>query len=159
MVLIAILLMAGSAMLNYFVINANNAKISAMTLDAQKLDTLIHDDWYNAGQLYRDADAAVIVSLLAEKDAPEAESIKRHYLSRLDSVKSNETSLPKILKIVDAQHLAKVEAINNTYLQKLSIENDIMQLSHQNGLFSNISFFLQIMGLVLVIISREMPDV
>src|SRR5271170_3358603 len=158
LVMLAIALMTGSALITYFSVNEHGRQVMALRLQAQQMETKIHDTWYDAGQINRDVDAAVMVSLLAKNDGPEAQELKQHYLARLGNVMKGEKSLLTILKSAEAERQRKVDAIDDIYIEKVSLEEKINEIEERNRLFANIAFFLQIAGLALVIVTRDLPD-
>ena len=125
---------------------------------SQKMETLIRDDWYDSGQVYRDIDAAVIVSLLTKNASKEDEALKQEYITRLAKFANGEKSLLKILEKADEQYQNKTNAIDDIYLKQTTLEESAMALEHKNMLYANIAFLLQIIGLVLVIVTRDLPD-
>lgn len=157
--LAAMLLMLSSAVITFFFINKNNKKISLMQQQAAELETRIRDDWYDAGQIYRNADAAIVISLLSRyQEGADVSELRGHYMHRLGYKEKNQAPPMKLLEYAEQAHRLKVDSINDAFLKKSTVESDVMELEHRNAFYVNLAFFLQILGLMLVLLNGELPE-
>lgn len=158
LVLVAVLLMAFSSLLSYLCVNRGMRQIEALKQQSAKIEAFIHDEWSNIGQANRDADDAVVVSLLARGDDAESKAIRQYYRARLGKNRAGGKSLIAALKAADAQQQQRLDTINDNYLRQTVIESDIERLEKWNMFSANLAFVLQVVGLLMVIITRDMPD-
>lgn len=158
LVFMAIFFMIASACLSFYYVEHNNRKIAMAAAQAQHLDGIIRDTWFDTGQIGQRTDTAVIVSLLdGHTKDPELLKIRRHYLSNFPGIVKNEQSSIKILEASDKEQEKNLDIINKTYLEKSEIEQNIMQMEQHNRFYTTLVFFLQIAGLALVVYTRELP--
>ena len=152
----AIAMMVSSALISYFLTRQNDLQISVLNMEMQNKQTLIRDIWNNVGKRESKADIAILILMLANKDNKDIPELKEYYLSEFTELKNDATVLD-ILKAVDHEKKANIEYINDLYLEEVVIQNKISNLEQSNKLYSNVAFFLQILGLLLVIVKKDIP--
>lgn len=149
-------MMVSSALISYFLTRQNDLQISVLNMEMQNKQTLIRDIWNNVGKRESKADIAILILMLANKDNKDIPELKEYYLSEFTELKNDATVLD-ILKAVDHEKKANIEYINDLYLEEVVIQNKISNLEQSNKLYSNVAFFLQILGLLLVIVKKDIP--
>jgi hypothetical protein len=157
LVLLAILLTASSALITYFLVNTPNTRLMHLKNQESVLDSKIRDFWFDATQINRDADMAVLILLLDDQKQIAPEILKKHFFARLDLENTAKIGIPEILKKAEETRHAKIDGINSTYIEHLALEKQIGEAEGKITFFSNIAFFLQIFGLILIILTRDMP--
>lgn len=158
LVMLAIVSMIASGFLTFFFVHENDKTIMVLRGDVQRLETSIRDNWNEATQSARSSDAAVLVSLLANDTDADQRALKQYYLQRLPQQMQQMPSLVSLVQAADAERTKQLDAINDTYLEKIDVESDIARLEQRNALYAAIAFFLQMAGLVLVVITRDLPE-
>lgn len=146
-VFFAIAMMVSSALISYFFVRQNEPLILALKNEVSDKQNFIRDTWNELNQKDRMVDTAIIISL--SKDAGE---IKKQYLAELGS-----ENITDILTAAKKEKATKIEAMDNLYLEQVTLQNKISDLEMLNKRYSDIAFFLQIFGLVLIILKKEIP--
>jgi positive regulator of sigma E activity len=154
--IIAVAVMISSAVLSFFFVQENDRRIAELKRNEETMDQSIRTYWEDAAQAERNADAAVIVSLLVKDGAPEAAALKQYYLARA-GVERTGAPLMDVLKAAGEARRHAVDKVNDTYISRVEVENEIMIRESANKRSANIAFLLQLIGLVLVILTREVP--
>ncbi len=152
----AIVLMISSALLSFFLVQENDRHLADLRRSEEKMDQAIRTLWERMSEADRTADTAVIVSLLAKDSTPETAELKRYYLERAGMTQPT-ASLMEVVKAADTARSRSVDGINDIYLSRIDVENEIMAREAANKRTADFAFLLQLMSLVLIILTREMP--
>jgi hypothetical protein len=156
--IMAIAMMLCSSLISFFVVQQDDRHISDLKREAEKAEQDIRATWDTMLARERRADMAVIVSLLADNASPAAGELKAYYRARA-GIEKQGAPLMDVLKASDGERDRSVDAINTVYEKHLDMQGEITRLEERNKLIANLAFFLQLVSLVLVILTREMPGV
>lgn len=150
-----------SAVITHYFIGINNQQLNELQQKAAQYDTLIESQWRSKTEIDRNREFLLILLNQSHKD--NASSI-HHYINdqlattidqqQLSDTKFNTASTPDFDTIESISTRAKqkiIAYINDSYLEKLEIENQQMPLKDKNSLLFTISIFLQLTGLILVL--------
>ncbi len=154
----AIVMMVSSALLSFFLVQQNDKQIAELKRSEEKIDQNIRTLWNNASEAERNADTAVIISLLAKTDTPETLELKHYYLSRMGITQPN-AAIMDVLKAANDKRSHTVDAVNDLYISQLGVQNEITAREAANKRSANFAFLLQLIALVLVILTREMHGI
>jgi len=152
----ALLLIISSALLSYFLVSKNQQEISILQQGVVAKQNLIRDIWSNIGQIQNKIDTALIVSILADKDNTNAQQLKTNYLSIFHDLDEN-ANFDQIISHVSQNKNKSLEYIDNVYIEQLQLLQDINEMESSNRLYSDLAFFLQTIGLVLLILRKDIP--
>lgn len=158
LVIMAIVLMVVSGLMSHFIVLANDRHIVQLRHSKQQAEETIRNLWENASQAERNADAAVMVALLARTEGGEAMLLRQYYMSRAgEGMEQTAQPLLDMLRRNDATHQQVVDRINDTYISVANTEGDIDTLEQHNETIAHFAFFLQLLSLMLILLTREIP--
>jgi hypothetical protein len=83
--------------------------------------------------------------------------IKNHYLKKFPELNANASAFD-ILNAVEQETAKNIETINSLYIDQIAMQNKINSIEQSNSIYSNIAFFLQGLGLLLIILKRDIIE-
>lgn len=138
LVCVAVSMMIISGLLSFFFIEHNQTKIVSLTSTQKEKQDLIRDIWFDLNEIKRQAETDVILNTLMKQ--------------------TNGKTPDEIREIARGIQDKKLDQINTVYVETRQLSEQSQTLEAQNRLLSNIMFFFQLLGLILVIITRELPE-
>ena len=150
----AIAMIVCSAIISYFFVRQNEPIIASLKIEIQNKQSYIRDIWNNIGQTENKANIIILMSTLTKNKTEETTKLLDYYLSSFTGLKSTANPF-EILDEVAKEKQTNIKNINNLYLEEESIQSNITNLERENKLYSDIAFFLQILGLVIIMAKRE----
>jgi len=150
-IILSLAMMIFSALLSYFVVKTNEPEIHALKLEIQKNKNLIRDIWGNLNRRENKIDMVILLSIINNKKSLEA---MRYYLENFSelTVKSN---IKKVIDYAKTESENDIEHINNLYLNQIQSQDELEKLEKENKNFSDIAFFLQFLGVLLIILIKD----
>lgn len=150
-----------SAVITHYFIGINNEQLNELQQKAAQYDTLIASRWRNKTEIDRNREFLLL--LLTQKHEDNTASIhdyinaQLHALANREHLQAEQTrqkSTPDFGSIETISAAAQqkiIDSINESYLEKLEIENQQAPLREKNSLLFTIAIFLQLTGLILVL--------
>lgn len=153
-----------SAVITHYFIDINNQSIRNIENQIITMDALIDSQWRNKTQVERKEE--FLLSMLASiklNESTNNEELRQlidQQLSLMLEQQNIELIKPQINAKTDFNSIASlanevknklIASINNTYLEKLELDDQKHPLTEQNALLSTLAIFLQISGLILVL--------
>ena len=163
LVTIGILFNIAAAVVTHYFIGLNNQQLETLGHKISNYETLISSQWRMKTELDRAEEFLLILLTIGQRESlpleEKADQIIRKKLVEIGQ--QHGLQIPgKKLKygtITNQLKLARqkiINSINDTYLEKISIENKQSPLKQNNSLLLSIAIFLQVTGLILVL-SRD----
>lgn len=152
----AIIMIVSAAILSYFVVSRQRESITQMQFQMQKKETLLSNIWENIAKVQYKVDTAILLSILSDINKPEVRALRKDYLSQYPELKEDAT-VSDILGSFNQYKDAELEYIDSLYVETVYIKKDIANLQSSTDKYSNLAFFLQTFGLVLIIIRKDVP--
>ncbi len=152
---IAIIMMASSALLNYFYVLSNDPKVSALKMSVQDKQSLVRDVWNNVVRRENKIDIIFLLKLLQNKNYNETAEVIYHYLNDYPEIPKNATII-EILSALDNSKKSDLNTIDNLYFEQVTMQNKISELETEQKKYANIAFFMQIFSLLLIVVRRDM---
>jgi hypothetical protein len=156
LILLGITLMIGSALISRFMVINNEPIITALQNEVITKQTLIRDIWTNVGKKEVRADMAIVLTLLSDKLNSDITEVKKNYLSDFPNLTENSTML-EIISSVSKTKEKDGEYIDNLYLEQIILQRKVTDLEQKNKSYADIALFLQILGLGIIIIKKDIP--
>lgn len=164
LVTLGILFNVAAAVVTHYFIGLNNQKLEMLSQKINNYETLISSQWRMKTELDRAQEFLLILLTLGQQNSLHEEGkagqIIRKKLIDISQQHDLKTPFNKLDSgtITSQLELARkkiINSINDTYLEKLSIENKRSPLKQNNSLLLSIAIFLQLTGLILVL-SRDL---
>jgi len=151
LIIFSLTMMIFSALLSYFVVKTNEPKIHALKSEIQKNENLIRDIWGNLNRKENKIDMIILLSAINNKKSLE---FMKYYLKNFSelTVKSN---IKKVIEYAKTESENDIEYINNLYLSQVKNKNTLENLEEKNKNFSDIAFFLQFLGVILILLIKD----
>lgn len=143
LVLIAIFMMVSSAAISYFLVRANEPRIDELRLEIQSKQISGRDLWNNINKRESKLDIAIIISLLDKKNL-------HKYVPEFES-----KNIDLSLKDFGIFRQSNIDRINKLYMEEKALEAKILELKRESKIYSDIAFFLQIFGLIIIILKKD----
>lgn len=153
-VIFAIIMMVSAALISYFLVKKNEPQLMSLKMDVENKQFLIKNIWDDISKKENRADTLILIETFATKDNATAAEIKNRYLEDFPNIPTN-ASVIEILDAVDKEKSTSVENINNLYLEQITAQRKISNIEQSNKLYANLAFFLQGLGLLLIILKRD----
>ena len=150
LVAVAVLCMAAAALLTFFPVRDMEAQARKLSAKAIQKEQLIDQLWQNLARQERQTDTALL--LWQQRGASEAYA---HYLQHLG--KAAKTKPAALLEQQSKARAALIEQVDEIYAEHLSLKQRAMEADGDKETLAFVAFFLQLSGLVLVILIREIP--
>ena len=153
LVLIGVIITIIAALINGFIISENNEIIESLESETANIETNIDHLWNNNLSIERKKDSAYIMAL----QNPNSELVHNYIIDTLrlagsDKILDDKKNTFNILvNEVNLYQNEIIDRINNLYGEKITKEEQINQIKKINSKFTHIAFFLQIIGLILVL--------
>ncbi len=154
MIVFAVFMMMSSALISYFYVKKNEQHLFSLKMEEENKQFFIRDIWNNISNQENRANTMVLISILSVKENKNAVEIKNLYMKEFPTL-NNDSSLLDILDAVENEKKSDIEKINSLYLEQISIERQIENIERTNNLYANIAIFLQVLGLVLIMLKKE----
>jgi hypothetical protein len=164
LVITGILFNVGSAVITHYLIGLNNQNLNQLEQQVNKLDTVIESAWRNKMEIDRKQEFLLLLltqinPALSHASSEINEYIKQQILKTIEQQRLNDRPDQTNIKINfdtinTVSDLAKnkiIKSINQTYLEKLEIEDKQLPLKEKNSFLLTIAIFLQVTGLILVL--------
>ena len=161
LVIIGILFNIASAIITHYFIGVNNQKLNDIEMKAAQYDTLIDSQWRTKTEIERSQQFQL--TLLTQPNSQHTQEIQQ-VISRQLQLTIDQQALEgfnlQTAKPIDfdtIQHISHaasqkiITSINDTYLEKLDLQQQIPPLQEKNSLLFTMSIFLQLTGLILVL--------
>ncbi len=152
-VIFAIVMMLSSALVSYFLVMKNEPILASLKMEIENKQVLIRDIWNNINNQENKADTLVIISLLANNNNTAAQ-IKDFYLKEFPELNPNANILDMLTTVAEKK-AADIETINNLYIEQTAAQHNVAKIEQANKSYSSIAFFLQGLGLLLIILKRD----
>ena len=161
LVIIGILFNITSAIITHYFIGINNQRLNDIETEAARYDTLIDSQWRTKTEIERTQQFHL--TLLTQTNSQygtEIQQIIRGQLQQtIDQQELKEIVLKPdtsidfgIIQQVSRNAAQKIiSSINDTYLEKLDVQQQKHPLQERNSLLFTVSIFLQLTGLILVL--------
>jgi len=162
LVITGIIFNIGSAVITHYFIGLNNQALNQLEQQVNQFETLIESAWRNKTEVERKQEfLLLLLNQVKGIDSYQASVASKHIAAQLSlTIQQHQLSpdlLPEtlnfdsIINISDKAKLKIINDINETYLEKIEIENDQLPLKEQNSLLLTVAIFLQVTGLILVL--------
>jgi len=164
LVLTGILFNIGSAIITHYFIGINNQHLSQLEQKVNQFEILIESSWRNKTEIDRKQEfLLILMTQNDDSDSTQAGSIKEYVQRQIGStIKQYRLTTDNVqrdipidfdtINTISAQAKDKIiDSINESYLQKLDVENSQLPLKEKNALLLTIAIFLQVTGLILVL--------
>lgn len=161
LVTIGILFNIASAIITHYFIGINNQKLAEIERKAAQYDTLIDSQWRTRTEIQQRQEFQLLLLTQAdtEHEADVQQVITRQLQQTLEQQGINENSIQtdspvdfEVIQEISKQASKKIiTSINDTYLEKLDLQQQIPPLQERNSLLFTMSIFLQLTGLILVL--------
>ena len=153
-----------SAIITHYFIDLNNQKIRLIENKINNIDSLIENQWRSKTQVDRKEE--FLLSMLARTGAISpnqnsdiqnlinlqlADLIKQQGLILKKPLVNPVKSFSTITSITNQAKTKIINVINNTYLERIELDEKRHPLSEQNALLSTLAIFLQVSGLIMVL--------
>lgn len=164
LVLTGILFNILAAVITHFFIHLNQQRLDDLNLHVQKLDTLIDSQWRLKTEIDRKQE---FYRLLLNQSALLKEELalqNRRYIREQLQLSLQQTATPaqpplaqQRLEIATVEALSEqirrhlINSINDTYLDKLTLEKKQNPIRQSNARLYTVAIFLQVVGLILVL--------
>lgn len=168
LILIGILFNIASAVVTHYFIGLNNEKLEVIGQKINSFETLIDSQWRLKTELDRTQEFLLLLATLRPQDfTGQSNKITSLISSKLKSIEQQNLNKPKtilkksnidydtITSTIDHARHNIIDRINDTYLEKVSIENQLSPIKQDNALLMSLAIFLQVTGLILVL-SRDL---
>ena len=174
LVTLGIVFNIAAAVVTHYFIGLNNQKLENLSQKISSYDTLISSQWRIKTELDRAQEFLLLLLTLGHQESSTQSQnidsliqkklsiiIKQHELQA--SVEERQIELSDnfdygaITQILELSRQKIINSINDTYLDKLSIENQQSPIIHKNSLLLSVAIFLQVTGLILVL-SRDLKN-
>ena len=154
-----------SAVITHYFIGLNNDRIDEIDRGIQSKQVLIDSLWQSKTEVERKKEFFILLlSLQQEMQANHVELINNHYRDHVSSIAST-YNLPGfdepasikmhdpelLLQISEAAQKSIIESINNTYFERIELEETKNPIDRDNARLLSIAIFLQVIGLILVL--------
>ena len=174
-VIIGAFMSIASAFITHNFIIGNNDKIQLLQTKSQQIEQTITSHWQNAGRFERDGNIALLMTLQQEEKVQKygIDIYIQHFIrqglakAEIQAVNAalsvdNKTALfSALLRLVDTHRRQVIDSIDALYIEKVGLEEKIMQIDVDNTRYASIALFLQVMGLIFVLAKdmgrREWP--
>lgn len=147
-----------SAILNYYIVSKNMDQIDTLTAKSQGIEQLINELWQTNLNLEQKKDTATI--LLATGTAG-GDYLIRYIRSVYDvldqpppDAKTSAGHYRSFLELIGKQKITIIDTINDMYLEKIEADTDTQKLNNENSFFGAVALFLQMMGMMLVLLKH-----
>ncbi len=167
LVVVGILFNIASALITHYFIGLNNQQLNELEMKAGQHDTLIDSQWRNRTEIQRQREFLLLLLTQSEgEQLPVVRSIIRQQLKqtveqqKIGSEWLSDTTPIGIQAIEEISWLAAsniIDTINDTYLEKLDILQQVQPLQDRNALLLSFAIFLQLLGLILVL-AKDIAD-
>jgi cell division protein FtsL len=151
----AIIMMGSSAIITYYITKQNDTLITSLTMEIENKQTLIKDVWNNVSVNQNKANFAILISLFAKQNNTDLSEIKDYYLSQFMGL-GKDPSIKEILQAIEQNSQTNSDYINNLYFEQTALQMKIATIKQSNRLYTLIAVFLQVLGLVFIIIRKDM---
>ncbi len=162
LIVIAIIMMVGSGILGHYIISHNEKEIRSLQQDTERIDRIINEQWQDTARFERNTSYAVIISMLTRmekgSDKWKLEALRDDFFHYLLPGKSGRTadlnSLKKLIKEAAEEREDAIDMVNDLYIDRSDMVMRISALEEDNRFFISLAFFMQLLGLVLVTLTR-----
>ena len=168
LILIGIIFNVASAVVTHYFIGLNNEKLEVISQQINNYETLIDSQWRMKTELDRAQEFLLLLLTLRPQDSTEqASKITQLISSKLQGIQQQSLSKPEtifdkssldygtIISTIDQARENIIDRINDTYLEKVAIENNLSPIKQDNAVLMSLAIFLQVTGLILVL-SRDL---
>ena len=157
---------------NYYVIK-NNDEIEKIVLKLDGLEKRINQNWEESSNLERLEETGTILVVISDiaKSGDQKNHAKQAAARYMEKVVRTGAVDPlsartiraeveagritevlgTLFNIIDKHKEATINSINDLYIEKASVERQRMSFEDRNSTLKNISLFLQIMGMIMVL--------
>lgn len=145
--------MISSALISYILVRKNDDKIADLQSQIIKKQERIDNIWQSSLSQESRINNIVLISLLSENNKKDYSKIINHY------AESGDVSIDGLIKLLDEAKENRhnvITIIDDLYGEKIIAENEIMKRSQDNKFYTTIAIFLQLMGVVLITINRDL---
>jgi hypothetical protein len=153
-----------SAVITHYSVELNYQKLNLLEQKIRRYDTFIDNAWRNKIEIDRKEEFYSLLQVQETNSSDTQKNLIKQYLatqlqSLMESFKINgypalDNSLVTLEQISQLTNLIRekiVQSINDSYLEKLSVQQKTTPLKEKNALLGSIAIFLQITGLILVL--------
>lgn len=150
-----------SAVITHYFIGQNNDQINRLEQQINQYDTLIESQWRTKTEIDRQQEFLLLLLNQGETQASsDIHGFIDERLSRLRESYQLDTpplQVDQFSRFNNIIHLSKlsaqkiIDSINNTYLEKIEIQEKQTPIETHNARLYSIAIFLQVSGLILVL--------
>lgn len=153
LVAIALIAMVAAGLVSFFLVKEQEAEIRALTQSNMLIENKMQSHWQTINGDETRAHTSVLVWLLTRSDKEQHAELKTFF--NIEETQSSQ-SLAQLLSEQVKSKQIKLDSINDLYIEKLAIQEQIIDLTQRNERYVLIAFCLQMISLVLIIITRDM---
>lgn len=150
-----------SAVIAHYFIGMNNQQLNRLEQKISQYDTFIESQWRTKTSMDRKQEFLLL--LLTQSAEPVSPAIRQYVVKQLNDTKARQEisdqqfeinsrlDFDTINSFIELVKQKIIDSINDSYLQRIDIENQQIPLQKKNTLLLTISIFLQVLGLILVL--------
>lgn len=165
LVIFALVMMVGSGLLGHYAVSHNGRTLRAMEQEAARIGERIDGQWQAVERFERNAGYVVTLSMLARLEKGEErwkldalrDDAFRHLLPGWASG-ADVSSLKRLMEEADSQRARTIERINLLYGERIALVQRAAALEEDNRMLTSLAFFMQLLGVVLVTLTRDMEE-
>lgn len=175
-VLIGVVMTIASAIVSHSLIMKNNTTIQTLTKESQQIDQTITNRWLDMGRFERDGNTVLLMATMLDQNPgvmPSQEMVNnlklyaRHFIQNSDAkterfnvetvlqaitpLEGRAALFPAVSSLVEAERSLVVQQVDDLYIKKVSLEDNIQKLDAENTTHTSTALFLQILGLIFVL--------
>jgi ribosomal protein L14E/L6E/L27E len=147
--------MVASTFISFFLVNANNHKINILESQIRDRKLMIQDLSNKIEQKRSQVTTLVLLDFIADKNKEKTKKVKEKYLHILPNL-NDKSSAVDILEEFENHRKDEYGEIDNVYIEQISMERERQNLDQTNKTFSSIATLLQIIGLALIIVRKDL---
>ena len=154
-----------SAVITHYFIGLNNEKITDIDRNINNKQVLIESLWQSKTEVERKKEFFIVLLTMEANNQSEhadlidryyqdyvLETAKTHHLSGFENRPGLNMRDPELLlQLSESAQTSIIESINNTYFERIELEEGKTPIEKNNARLFSIAIFLQVIGLILVL--------
>jgi len=146
--------MIASTLISFLLVNRNDHKVVMLESEVSAKKVKIRELTDNINQKYSNVSVLVLLSFVSDENDEKSRIVKEKYLNILPNLDAK-SSVVEILESLEKERSNKFEEIDALYIDQVYLENQQYILEKKNKIYAAIATFLQVIGLVLIIVRKD----